>query len=301
MGYIATMSWWRDLVIGGVASAAFAAFGGWILWWSVGMAALSRASVDWPTAPGVVVASWLDTEGEATPRVTYRWEVAGVPHESQQLGFDVFDKPGGRGLARTRVARYPVGAAVTVYVDPADPGRAVLEPGDVSPFLLPMLFGTLFSTGGALMAWRTARHVTGGGPLVLSPEARVRAVGIGTTVLLGAALVLVSFDSAVQEVQGAAVGAWRPLGLSPTALFLLIQAVLFLPAPWFGVHLAALLTRRNEVGRPVVGAWGLVGAALEARRQGGPLAWSATVALLGLAYALAVMGGWIAFASWRGI
>lgn len=295
------MSWWRDLLIGVIASAAFAAFGGWILWWSVGMIALSRDSVDWPTAPGTVVASELDTRGEAKPAVTYTWEVGGVRHESTRIGFDVFDKPGGRGLARTRVERYPVGAAVQVYVDPADPGRAVLEPGDVSPFLMPMLFGTLFSAGGALMGWRTARHVTGAGPLVLSPEARVRAVGIGTVALLGTALVLVSFDSAVQEVQGAAVGGWRPLGLSPTALFLVIQGVLFLPAPWFGVHLAALLTRRNEAGRPVTGALGLVAAALEARGQGGPLAWSATVALLGLGYFGLVVAAWIAFAAWRGI
>lgn len=292
---------WVDTLVGVAASAALAAFGGWILWWSLGRIALTHASEEWPTHPGVVVSSWLDRQGEPTPRVTYRWTADGVTRESSQLGFDVFDEPGGRGRAKTRVERYPVGAAVTVFVDPADPARAVLEPGDVSPFRMPILFGALFSAGGAFLGWLTARRVTGRGPVVLSAEQRIRAVGWGVTALLGAALVLVSFDSGAQEVQAAALGGWRPLGLSPTAVFLLIQAVLFLPAPWFGLHLATLLARGGPSGRPVAGVVGLVRSVAEARAAGGAAGRSAAVVLLGLAYWGAVVAAWIAFAAWRGV
>ena len=61
---------------------------------------------------------------ENMPRVRYAFEVDGRRFEGERIGFG--DDSGGANTAAT-LARYPVGATVTVYYDPADPSEAVLE------------------------------------------------------------------------------------------------------------------------------------------------------------------------------
>ncbi len=65
--------------------------------------------------------------------LVYRYDVAGQIYTSQQIGFDIFGKPGGRGQPDTLLERYPAGAVVEVYVKPDQPDMAILEPGNYSP------------------------------------------------------------------------------------------------------------------------------------------------------------------------
>ncbi len=96
-----------------------------------------KATGNWPTVQGTVTHSDIrhqggeggDTgSGTYIADVRYTYTVDGVTHEGNAIGLGEFGV-GGTGHARERAGRYPVGAAVTVYVNPADPAHAVLEPG----------------------------------------------------------------------------------------------------------------------------------------------------------------------------
>jgi Protein of unknown function (DUF3592) len=66
------------------------------------------------------------------PRVRYAYQVAGVAYEGDvvQVGLAEFGHRTEQH-ALAHVARYPVGAAVSVYCDPDDPRIAALETGQV--------------------------------------------------------------------------------------------------------------------------------------------------------------------------
>ena len=99
------------------------------------------ASLQWPTAVGVVEQASLDRGwthgGERTysPHIVYRYAVMGREYSSDQItvGSSGTPRPGetGRQLAESILAQYPVGASIPVYYDPGAPARAVLEPGSV--------------------------------------------------------------------------------------------------------------------------------------------------------------------------
>ena len=90
-----------------------------------------EAVMKWPSVTGTVKISEvkvhhsIDTVSEY-PHVAYSYEVMGKPYRSDQIipGGDV----GGSGSSSV-VQRYPVGAQVTVYYDPHEPKKAVLERG----------------------------------------------------------------------------------------------------------------------------------------------------------------------------
>jgi hypothetical protein len=88
----------------------------------------------WPPADGRVVKSATEARrhqfsGEATtvtnvPAVEYEFAVAGTTYRGARIG--IGEDSGGANTEAT-LARYPVGATVTVYYDPADPTDCVLE------------------------------------------------------------------------------------------------------------------------------------------------------------------------------
>ena len=60
------------------------------------------------------------------PEVRFVYEIAGQRHESKTHSLFV-NESSSDSEAAAMVARYPVGAKVTAYVDPVNPGNAVLD------------------------------------------------------------------------------------------------------------------------------------------------------------------------------
>ena len=92
----------------------------------------------WPAVTGTIISSQViiedlgDGDTRHDSKVTYEFRVAGQVYRADRLEWS--DGPvTGTKLWRQRwhehtVAAYPVGRSATVYYDPADPSRAVLEP-----------------------------------------------------------------------------------------------------------------------------------------------------------------------------
>ena len=62
-------------------------------------------------------------------RVIYAYTVAGVGYSSDRVSFGARTASSMPGMEQAIVRRYPVGTAVTVYYDPANPSQAVLDRG----------------------------------------------------------------------------------------------------------------------------------------------------------------------------
>jgi len=147
------------------------------LWAAASLAGAGGASDGWPSTKGHVVESRVQTrvavDGsdvsrgrlfgprhyEHVPVVRYAYEVGGVPYTSDRVRFgERSAERGDRGQERAREAagRYPAGAAVDVYYDPAIPSRSVLETGRQStPWMLGV--GALALLAGAALVWTGAR------------------------------------------------------------------------------------------------------------------------------------------------
>ena len=89
----------------------------------------SREQYQWPTARGTVVVSGVSLSGGGYfPNVEYRY----VHHGRSFYGIDLNTESVGRtrrSSAERIALKYPVGASVTVFMDPEDPQKSVLEPG----------------------------------------------------------------------------------------------------------------------------------------------------------------------------
>ena len=117
------------LLFSGVAVAGAALLGGGGSAWLE-----SRSAHGWDAVEGVVSSSAVVRSGQprsSSPRfhadVEYRYAVGGTPYTGTRVSFD--PAPGVvREAAEALVReRYRPGAAVTVYVDPAEPSNSVLE------------------------------------------------------------------------------------------------------------------------------------------------------------------------------
>ena len=93
-----------------------------------------RRARQWPSAPGRITrsevsASHLQSEHEATrivnlPTIEYDFSFNGQKYTGRRIG--IGEDSGGANIEQT-LARYPLGASVTVYCDPDDPENCVLE------------------------------------------------------------------------------------------------------------------------------------------------------------------------------
>lgn len=72
------------------------------------------------------VAEWGSRPRNFGPAITYRYRIDGVEHTADRYQFSG-EGWRSREAAAATVARYPVGATVTAYADPADPANAVLN------------------------------------------------------------------------------------------------------------------------------------------------------------------------------
>ena len=107
----------------------------------------SNIAKNWPTTSGTVTTSQINLSQGS--RVRYSgWVVFGYQVGAQEYSASTVStaelmqiSSHGKAEAENKVARYPVGAVVTVFYDPADPKRAVLEhKGDFSLAILGLVF-----------------------------------------------------------------------------------------------------------------------------------------------------------------
>ena len=91
--------------------------------------ALGRASVNWPTVPGVVT-DVIGASARSRPKLEYRYEVGGETFFGRRVAFvrrHTF-RPA-RGLEGYYGRGFDEGEPLTVYYSPDDPGVSVLLPG----------------------------------------------------------------------------------------------------------------------------------------------------------------------------
>ena len=92
-----------------------------------------RQAAGWVPTPGVIVSSSVQVHRSAgrsryVPVVVYQYAVNGRPVQGSRVRVgDELGRVQVAGGAHRIVARYPAGAQVTVYYDPANPVSAALE------------------------------------------------------------------------------------------------------------------------------------------------------------------------------
>ncbi len=147
---------------------AIAAIGASFVFFGIAEWRMALASRDWTPVEGIVETSELhehsvpsgsgSTSRQTYFDIAYRYEVDGVDRVGRRVAYTVTM---GESQHRERAARYLPGAAVTVWVDPGDPTRAVLEPGGNGWNAVPIAMGLLaiaFPAGVVWLAWRIVRR-----------------------------------------------------------------------------------------------------------------------------------------------
>lgn len=116
----------------------------------------SLQTADWVSTSGAIIESRIVPVARRGPdeaALKYRYVVAGRPMLGDRIGYMRFSTEAG---ARRLVDSLPVGAAVLVYYDPANPERSVLQRGGTTTALIVLSVGLALIVG-----WRLAlRQVT---------------------------------------------------------------------------------------------------------------------------------------------
>lgn len=116
-------------LIGGI----FALVGAIILGVGAYVRARAQASKGWPMVLGQVVSSRVtsstSSEGGTTyePDIHYAYDIGGRAYNSRRVAFGGFTSTSNPRDAEKHTARYPAGAVVQVYYNPANPQDATLE------------------------------------------------------------------------------------------------------------------------------------------------------------------------------
>jgi len=99
----------------------------------------AKSATGWPTSPGTVTSAYLREDitnkgrGKAwTMELEYRYTVDGTEHTGTAIHLGSFPSYGTEKQAKEVEAKYREGNSVTVYYNPKDPTKAVLEPGVAS-------------------------------------------------------------------------------------------------------------------------------------------------------------------------
>ena len=105
----------------------------------------------WREVPGTIVKSEVTFDWEDyRPTVEYRYEVDGVSYRGDAITVGPMVLFNWKGPATRVIKQFPVGASVTVYVDAANPQRALLQPGvdqNLPPFLISIGIFSLICVG----------------------------------------------------------------------------------------------------------------------------------------------------------
>lgn len=140
------------LLCGGFFFLVFGGLGVWLIVNSRKQRQKVEASRNWPTTVAQITLaevrekSEYDSEGDTRryyyPHVEYTYQVAGITYQGNQLTFGAKRGYSSPKKANEEIARYPVGAQVRAYYNPANPQEAVLEQRAVgSNFML--IFGII--------------------------------------------------------------------------------------------------------------------------------------------------------------
>lgn len=127
----------------------FLLIGAGLTYWGWNILQTAKASASWPTVEGVVTSSEVshstDSDGgdSYSPEVTYRYQVGDVFYENNTIKFGE-NAYSSRRKAENIAATYPAGRDVTVYYDPDQPDRSVLEPGGSGGSYIVLGIGLLF-------------------------------------------------------------------------------------------------------------------------------------------------------------
>lgn len=118
----------------------------------------AAAAAAWPTVTGKVISVQVhehkhyDSEDHRTeysyePVVEYTYTVGGRQYSGSKISFGAnrFD----RNTAQKKAATYPQGASVTVFYDPSDPAKSVLEPQAAGSKVF-LVIGIVFAAIGLL-------------------------------------------------------------------------------------------------------------------------------------------------------
>lgn len=153
----------------GGATAVIFVIGAFFLVMGVREWRLAAASASWPAVPAEITSSEVHVQSSTGRRaggggsialITYRYLKDGTERTGNRIHFRV-QGPWSGGPAGLH-ARYSVGSVVQAFVDPSDPSRAVLEPGQDWTNVLPFGMGFVAMTGAAgfaLLARRWIRRV----------------------------------------------------------------------------------------------------------------------------------------------
>ena len=88
-----------------------------------------RTARVWREVTGTILKSEVRFDWEDyLPVVEYQYEVDGVSYRGNTIVIGPLIQFNWKGPATRVIERFPVGASVTVYVDPTNPRRAVLQP-----------------------------------------------------------------------------------------------------------------------------------------------------------------------------
>ena len=121
----------------------------------------------WPQVEGTMVVSEVEsrrttdrgTSTSYTPKVAYRYEVAGDGHEGTR--FELIERgEATRTAIEAKLDKFPLGARVAVYYDPDDPRESVLKPGPPAAMGIPFALGfvALLVGGGIVLFMRPAQQ-----------------------------------------------------------------------------------------------------------------------------------------------
>jgi hypothetical protein len=113
----------------------------------------ANASKSWPTVPGKIISSSVDSKSGDKGGTTYHAEVlyeyraGGQTQSSHDVAFGAYGSSD-PSHARSIVNKYPAGSDITVHYSPSNPSKAVLETGiSGQAFFLPG-FGAVFFCAG---------------------------------------------------------------------------------------------------------------------------------------------------------
>jgi hypothetical protein len=125
-----------------------------------------KTSAHWPTVTGKITASQVDEQIETeeddhrirdvtkyVPKLQFSYRVGGRDYFSarRKWGWDAIYSY--REQAANQLKAYPVGAAVPVYYNPADPQDSVLEPTSGRGALVPLVCAIIFGAVGIGFMW----------------------------------------------------------------------------------------------------------------------------------------------------
>ncbi|CAN5429313.1 hypothetical protein BH10PLA2_BH10PLA2_33050 [soil metagenome] len=136
---------------------------------------LAQECLTWPSISGVIVASEIEAHDEMTAaKIRYEYVVEGKILEGRAVSFgDVGSSDSSH--AQAIVKKYPVGTQVSIFYEPSNPTRSVLEPGLNLGLLLVPAVGAIFLIVGSVLAFIIPRLAASGRQLAELEKSKLTA------------------------------------------------------------------------------------------------------------------------------